>query len=261
MQIMGLPGFDELPGNVYFRHQELQPADWVTHSHPWGQFTYVARGTLNFQVDGHNILSPPQYALWIPPDFEHASWNTRAATFRAVYISRHLCHQLPGRPCALAMTPVLKAILDEFARIDVREPQTPQQERLADVALDQIFSAERTESYLPFACSPVLKSILDEASSDLRHHQTTDQVASRFNLTTRTLERMCKAELGIGFGEWRQRLRFTLALDALNAGRTVQQIAYDLGYRSSSAFIVMFRRLSGQTPEQYRRTAGGTETG
>lgn len=32
----------------------------------------------------------------------------------------------------------------------------------------------------------------------------------------------------------------------------IQQIAFDLGYSSPSAFISMFRRLAGTTPEQYR---------
>ena len=56
----------------------------------------------------------------------------------------------------------------------------------------------------------------------------------------------------MSFGEWRQRLRFLTALEALEAGQGVQQIAFDLGYSSASAFIAMFRREAGTTPEQYR---------
>lgn len=250
----GVPVLSKLPSDIYFRHAELEPAEWEAHSHSWGQFNYVARGTLNFHVDGKNLLSPPQYAIWIPPHVEHASWNTQAASFRSVYISERYAKELPSQPCALAMGPVLKAILDEFARIDVREPNTIQEKRMAQVALDQILAAEPTNSYLPFASSAMLQSIMDEAKANLHRQQTTEQIAYQFNLTTRTLERKCKMELGIGFGEWRQRLRYSIALDALSAGRTIQQISYDLGYNSPSAFISMFRRLSGQTPEQYRRS-------
>lgn len=248
-----IPVFDELPGDIYFRHEELAPAEWIAHSHPWGQFNYVSRGVLNFRTDGRNMLSPPQYAIWIPPHFEHASWSKGVATFRSAYISAEISRRLPDRPCALSISLILKAILDEFARTDVKEPQTPQQKRLAAVAIDQILAAERTQNYLPFAGSDLLKSVLDQARDNLFRQQTTAQVARQFNLTPRTLERKCKAELGVSFGEWRRRLRFTMALEALNSGRTIQQVSYDMGYKSSSAFIAMFRRLSGQTPDQYRR--------
>lgn len=250
----GIPNFEELPGDIYFRHQDLEPAVWITHSHPWGQLNFVSRGTLNLEIDGQNFLSPPQYAVWIPPFSIHTSWNSAAATYRTVYLSQALSQSMPDRPCALAVGPVLRAILDEFARIDVRLPTTPQEERMAAVALDQILSASRLDAYLPFASTQFLQNILDDAKTRLHQQMSTEQVALQFNLTTRTLERRCKSELGIGFGEWRQRLRFALALDALAEGVTIQKISYQLGYSSPSAFISMFRRLSGQTPEQYRKS-------
>jgi len=249
----GIPEFKRLPYDVYFRHQELEPARWVTHSHPWGQLNYVARGTLNLEVGGKKFLSPPQYAVWIPPLFEHASWNNVKVTYRTVYIDHDLCEILPRKPCALEVPPILKAILDEFARIDVRRPQTLEQMRLSAVVIDQIQSAAPINGYLPFASTNTLQEILEYAKLNVRRAQTTEAVAVMFNMTARTLERRCRSELGLGFGAWRQRLRFTMALEALSAGRTIQQISYDLGYSSPSAFIAMFRRVSGQTPEQYRR--------
>jgi AraC-like DNA-binding protein len=57
----------------------------------------------------------------------------------------------------------------------------------------------------------------------------------------------------MSFGEWRQRLRVVRALALLEAGRSVESIALDLGYGSSSAFIAMFRRMSGTSPDKLRR--------
>jgi AraC-like DNA-binding protein len=37
----------------------------------------------------------------------------------------------------------------------------------------------------------------------------------------------------------------------------VQDVGFDLGYSTSSAFIAMFARQAGCTPEQYRRQARG----
>lgn len=57
----------------------------------------------------------------------------------------------------------------------------------------------------------------------------------------------------MSFGEWRQRLRFLAAIEALDSARSVQEVAFDLGYSTASAFIAMFQRQAGCTPEQYRR--------
>ena len=75
------------------------------------------------------------------------------------------------------------------------------------------------------------------------------------HVSERTLARQFIRELGISFGEWRLRLRFLQAIEALEGRQTVQQIAFDLGYASPSAFIAMFQRQARCTPEQYRRQA------
>jgi AraC-like DNA-binding protein len=75
-------------------------------------------------------------------------------------------------------------------------------------------------------------------------------------VTERTLARRCQRDLGMSFGEWRQRQRFLAALPLLEAGRPVQTVALELGYSTSSAFIAMFQRQCGTTPDQYRRQQG-----
>ena len=84
-------------------------------------------------------------------------------------------------------------------------------------------------------------------------HRSLAQWAASVHMTERTLARHCQRELGMGLGEWRQRMRYLLAIDALEAGLSVQQIAYDLGYSTPSAFIAMFQREAGTSPEQFRR--------
>jgi transcriptional regulator GlxA family with amidase domain len=45
-----------------------------------------------------------------------------------------------------------------------------------------------------------------------------------------SLARQFLRELGMSFGEWRLRLRFLRAIEALEAGTPIQAIAFDLGY-------------------------------
>jgi len=75
--------------------------------------------------------------------------------------------------------------------------------------------------------------------------------------TERTLMRRCQRDLGMTFAEWRQRLRVVRATPLLEAGQTVETIALDLGYGSASAFITMFKKLTGSTPDELRKAALG----
>ena len=70
--------------------------------------------------------------------------------------------------------------------------------------------------------------------------------------TERTLSRRCQTDLGLSFNEWRQRLKLVAALSMVEAGEPVQRIASELGYSNASAFIAMFRRMTGTSPTQMR---------
>lgn len=82
------------------------------------------------------------------------------------------------------------------------------------------------------------------------------QWAEQVHVSERTLARQFVRELGMSFGEWRQRLRYLTAIEALDSERSVQHVAFDLGYSTASAFIAMFQRHAGCTPEPRSSTVG-----
>ena len=57
----------------------------------------------------------------------------------------------------------------------------------------------------------------------------------------------------MSLGQWRTRLRLVKALDWLRGEMPVQEIAWRLGYTSTSAFIAMFQREQGGAPQRYRQ--------
>ncbi|MDC7429294.1 helix-turn-helix transcriptional regulator [Acinetobacter baumannii] len=249
----GIPTFSKFNGDIYFRHQDLEVADWIEHAHPWGQLNYVSQGIMRLEIAGQRFLSPPHYAVWIPPHMQHKSSNDVLSVYRSVYLSDVFSEKLPKVPCAMSISELLKAILNEFAKINVRLPKTRQELAMSQVALDQIESAQIINAYLPYAKSNFLCEILIEVQSNLRDKLSTQEIAEKFHMTSRTLERKCLVELGIGFGEWQKRARHMRAIEGLNEGLTVQQISWELGYSSPSVFINMFKRLTGMTPERYRK--------
>jgi AraC-like DNA-binding protein len=107
---------------------------------------------------------------------------------------------------------------------------------------------------LPYASSPGLLGILEALQAEPGDNRPLSAWAEQIHVSERTLARQFVRELGMSFGEWRQRLRFLAAIEALDSHRSIQEIAFDMGYSTGSAFIAMFQRQAGCTPEQYRRS-------
>lgn len=63
--------------------------------------------------------------------------------------------------------------------------------------------------------------------------------------------RKSNKELGMPLTEWKQKLKVLKAMNRLESGDSVEVIALELGYSSSSAFIAMFKRIMGVTPKEY----------
>lgn len=247
--------FSELPAPVYFRYADFDTHEYASaHRHPWGTLEYAAHGVLHMDVGGSRYMSPPQYAVWVPPQTEHSFYSNQPINYRAVCLAPALCRDLPPQACTLAISNILKAILKDFAARDVKIPEQDADKRLAQVLVDQLQQAPVHECYLPYASSPGLLGILQALQSDPGDNRPLADWAALIHVSERTLARQFVRELGMSFGEWRQRLRFLAAIEALDSNRSIQEVAFDMGYSTGSAFIAMFQRQAGCTPEQYRRS-------
>ncbi|WP_246793477.1 AraC family transcriptional regulator [Burkholderia perseverans] len=239
-------------GEIYYRHEQFARGEWERHSHAWGQFNFVSQGVMHIEIDGQHFLSPPRHAIWIPPFAEHFSYANMATVYRSVYLSLPRCQDLPDKPCSVSVGSVLRAILDDLAARDVRSPVSPADLRMSEVAIDQILGATYGDTYLPSGNSMQVNIVLEELHRNPADRRSNAELAAHVNTTARTLERKCQLELGMALNEWRQRLKLLRAIESLDGGAQVQRIADELGFATSSAFIVMFKRLTGMTPDQYR---------
>ncbi len=249
------PAFTELPYEVYFRIDDFDAGShFCSNIHSWGQLNYCATGVMEINIAGKRYLSPPQYAIWIPPDTPHDAHIREKVIYHSAYIDADLCNKLPNQPCALILSPIVKAILADFAGRNVTTPSTMEDKRLAQVLIDQLKLAPYSKNYLPSSEDPILAKLLNALQENLACNYSLAEWARQLHVTERTLARRCMRDLGISFSEWRQRQRLLAAFPLLKRGQSVQAVALDLGYSTSSAFISMFRRQCGSTPDQFRRS-------
>lgn len=221
--------------------------------HDEGQFVHAISGVIEVGMDGRLFLAPPQYGVWIPPGMEHASSNRHEASYATLYVARPLCAELPRRACTMAVNPLILAVLDLLRRGGIEFARTPPEQRLFQVLLDQLSSTPSHDSYLPMSQDPLLGQVLHELQSCPWDPRTLADWAARVHTTERTLARRCQRDLDMSFNEWRQRLKVVRGIALLEAGRAVKDVALELGYSAPSAFIAMFQRQMGMTPQAYLR--------
>ncbi len=258
MHLRTPPFIGELPHPVYIRSEKLESdSAYPRHRHGWGEFVYSFSGVMEVKLAQRSYLAPPHYGIWLPPEVEHLGSNRFEACFCSLYLSKELCATLPEDTCTLAVGPVITSILADLSARKVDYPRSPADARLMQVLIDQLGLAPRHDSYLPSSDDPILAQVLAELQQDPGDNRSLGAWARAVHSTERTLSRRCQRDLGMSFSEWRQRLRLVSALSMLDAKMPVQSVALELGYSTSSAFIAMFHRMMGTTPEEFRKRNGG----
>ena len=102
---------------------------------------------------------------------------------------------------------------------------------------------------------PPLAGLVRTAIADALHdnHAKLSTVSRRLGLQPRSLQHLLHKE-GMRFADLLDEERSAQAEELLSGPEALDAVAYRLGYRSAAAFIRAFRRWTGQTPAQYRRT-------
>lgn len=122
---------------------------------------------------------------------------------------------------------------------------------LVALLLGEIAAAPVGKLHLPMPTDARLRKIVDRMMVDPADRGTIETWAKRAGLSERTLSRLLTQQTGMSFGRWRQQLSIMLALQALAKGASIQQVAANLGYESTSSFVTMFRKTLGISPGRY----------
>ena len=96
--------------------------------------------------------------------------------------------------------------------------------------------------------------IVDSIADDLELHSV-DELARRFDMSLRALQRLFNEQVGVGPKWVINRYRMHEAVARVQAGQPVSwaALAQDLGYFDQAHFIADFRKLVGRTPGDYAR--------
>ncbi|EKO3931699.1 helix-turn-helix transcriptional regulator [Vibrio fluvialis] len=244
---------EQAPSDVFMNFEAfLSNTETREHSHPWGQVQLISGGILEMEAEDTRFLAPPHLAIWVPAGIRHRSYNRKPIEYCSLNIAAAMTKAFPSKTSLIKVTPIVSAIIDDFRQREISVAETPQDLRLVQVLLDQLATRETQHHFLPSSNNKYLAPILAAVEENPTDDTSLQQWAERVHTTERTLARHCQAELGMSFTEWRLRVRYLYSMDLLRNGHSVKEVALTLGYNQASPYIAMFKKYSGQTPEQYK---------
>jgi AraC-like DNA-binding protein len=229
--------------------------DWAAeHSHARGQLFALARGLLVVEAGNERWMFPSQRCAWIPPNCLHSGRSVGGATGSMVYLSAEACRGLPKKPCMFSSSELLFSVVDRVLTWNPRQPLSAAQKHLIAVLRDEIRKPEQQPLRLPIPRDKRLAEVAHTLLDDVADERTLDEWAHYACMARRTFMRAFSDQAGMPFGRWRQQARLFAALELLAQNKSVTEAAIAVGYDSVSAFIEMFRKMLGSTPQVYLRS-------
>lgn len=190
--------------------------------------------------------------LFVPDGVRLALHATGPVDVRMLYLHADWVDALAVRLRAVAVTPLLRELIERLVRSGAFDVDEPRERRLVEVMLDELGALGTAPFALPIPADPralraAEHALATEACASL------EQLAVAACTSARTLERLFRDHTGFSVGRWQRRARLLNASRAVAAGVSVTDAAYDAGYGSPSAFIASCRREFGATPGRYAR--------
>ena len=229
------------------------------HRHEWDQLTYASRGVVTVNTERGIWVVPPHRAVWVPAGVEHSEEMSGHVAARSLFFVPGLSDSLPADCSTVNVTPLLRELILHATHLGVLDSQVPEQARLIDVILDQLESVQTVPMQLPAPRDERAVRIAKLLKENPSLTETLAEIARQAGASRRTIERLFRAETGMPFGQWRQRLRLIHALRLLANGESVTNVALEAGYESTSSFIAMFKKTVGTTPSKYFANAAVTD--
>lgn len=219
--------------------------------HQRGQLFYVQQGVVAVITEYGRLIASPNQTIWVPAGQEHEVIAKTNVVLVHFYFSPEQCQHAPAHCVTLQGDSFIGALVLEASNIPPIYPWDGSDGRLLRLIRDRICTADWVNTQLPYPKDERLKLIIDR----LQKHPAikSDLVAwGKFvHASSRTLSRRFKLEVGMTYSDWRQRLNIQIAIKHLVLGDSISDIAQMLGYKSSSAFIFMFKKQIGYTPNNY----------
>lgn len=221
------------------------------HSHARAQLIYASKGVMLVMTDQASFIVPPQRAVWVPAGTPHEAYARRQLSIRTLYVSVEACASMPKTCRVIEVSDLLRELIIEAARIPVEYDVDGRDGKVMELILAELRTMHGAPLQVPMPGNERLVRVCMAILKDPAQNDALDEWADAAGMGRRTFTRTFRKETNVSFASWRQQVRLMEALSRLTTGQSVTDVAFTVGYSSSSAFTAMFRRTFGVPPTRF----------
>jgi AraC-like DNA-binding protein len=245
---------DDAPRSVAVMARNLPLGHEIPlHMHRRGQLLHAVRGIMRVETAEAAWIVPPARAVWLPPQWPHSVTMRSHVEMRTVYIAAEACSGLPQQPVLVEISGLMRELILALLEEPVAYDEGGRGGSVARLMLTELSRLRERPLKVPMPRDAralrIARALLENSSID----HDLDRWADEAGASRRTLARLFRSETGLGFAEWRARLRAIDGLARLSDGQSVAETATSVGYASPSAFSAMIHRTLGGSPRRLLR--------
>ena len=218
------------------------------HAHGSDQFLYASRGVMEVHSGQSVWLIPPSFGLWVPAGTQHRLRMPAAVSMRTLYLRPGLVEREDLSCVVLSVSPLLRELILETVALGELSLRNREHRTVRDLTALHLARATPMPTEIRVPRDPRALRVARRILQDLAEASSLQAACAEAGLSTRTLQRLFRNEVGVDADSWRQQARLTRAVELLVSGSSVKQVAFRVGYSQPSAFVAAFRRRFGVTP-------------
>lgn len=226
------------------------------HFHKEGQLLFASKGVMTVRTSHAIWVVPPMRGVWIPADEVHSITMSGNVLMRTLYFSPRVAMSVSRKCFVLNVSPLFRELILHACDKPAWKTRVAKEKRMVGIVLDQLASSTAIPLHLPQPRDARAGRVVSILVSDPSDPRTLGELCKRAGGSKRTIERAFLDETGMTFGKWRQQLRLLHGMRLLATGEKVITAALESGYNSPSAFISVFKKTLGHTPNQYLELHG-----
>jgi AraC family L-rhamnose operon transcriptional activator RhaR len=244
-------------------HHMPEPV-WTTHAHDHGQLLIYLSGRGKQQMGDRAYDCRPGSVLFVPPGQTHAFSRQMQRAPMVLVIDLDLeSTRATAHPCALMPQADLTRVRASLTKLlairspDLRESMLAVAAIILEILDRALLAAgwlkpfNRFGDSRPVALTKFTERLLERMSAP---EITLEQIARHAGYDLEALNRKLKSECGLTLGQLRSRLRLQRAQTLIRQGWPMQSVAGKVGMPDNNYFSRWFRRQTGMTPSQFRKS-------
>lgn len=220
------------------------------HEHERDQLLYAISGIMRLRTEREAWIVPADGAVYIPAGTAHSVGMHGDVDMRTLYIDAVANDTRPRDLCVVAVSNLLRELILALSEEPVVYEANSRGGLIAKMIELEMGRARELSLSFPLPRDSRLQRLCAGLLADPSDRRTLDDWAQVAGASSRTLARLFERDLGMSFNQWRQRIRFHNALEALSRGESIARVAKQHGYNSASAFSAAFGKVMGASPSK-----------